>query len=60
MEDWLRSAWDAGHDTRSERRERRRFKKRHGMQVSGTSVKVLATLVPKAKRRRQKKGRNRR
>lgn len=44
------------YQTRGERREKQRNKKRYGMQVSGASVKVLATIVPKSKRRKRKKG----
>ena len=54
-DDMLRSAWDAGHQTRGERREKQRMKRRYGMQVDGTSVKVLATIIPKSKRRKRKK-----
>lgn len=41
---------------RGERRAQAQHKARHGMQVNGTSVKVLATIIPKSKRRKRKKG----
>jgi hypothetical protein len=61
-DDDLQTAWNAGDSIRAslkaERREQQRRRKRYGMQVSGTSVKVLATLIPKPKKR-SKRGRKR-
>jgi hypothetical protein len=44
------------YETRGERRQKRRDKRRYGMQVDNTSIKVLATIIPKEKRRKRKKG----
>jgi len=53
--DWLLKAWDEGEAYRTARRDRARAARRHGMRVDGVSVKVLATLVPNRKTRRQRR-----
>lgn len=55
--DYVLSAWDSGEAERAARRDRKRAARRHGMRVDGASVKVLATLVPNRKTRRNRRRR---
>lgn len=55
--DYVLSAWDSGEAFRAARRDRKRLARRHGMRVDGASVKVLATLVPNRKTRRNRRRR---
>jgi len=59
--EYVLRAWDEGEATRTARRDRKRAARRHGMRVDGTSVRVLATLVPnpEARKRRQRRRKRR-
>lgn len=52
---YILDAWDSGEKFRTEQRDRKRELRRHGMRVSGESVKVLATLVPKKRKPKRKR-----
>ena len=55
MDKYILDAWDSGEKFRTEQRDRKRELRRHGMRVSGESVKVLATLIPKKRKSKRKR-----